>query len=230
MIGEVMQRVTILIALLAASLPLSAGILMPLDPTKPGPTDVGLFQGGTVLNITVNGTVSLNGTGIVTNPDGSLANGCPECAALGYGYFVQGQPYPGGGVNNFPGGGSNFDLLPDGHPPFAAEGNPTLDQNAPNVIRFGAVAYTFTANPQAADWKLLGYGGPITVPGSGLADLLLVVVDTYYPNNLPASINIDTGYKVEIDAAPEPAAMGLAFSGLLLLGGTRLLRRARRQS
>lgn len=231
-----MRRGTMIVALLAASLPLSAGTVVPLDPTLSTPTDAGFFAPGTTLNIGVTGAVNLNGPDghIITNPDGSLVNPSPaDCSICwfgipGYTYFMQGSSiYPivngqGDGTNHFVGGGGNYDMYPGDHAAFAAEGAPTTDTTDPNAIRLGAVAYTFQANPVATDWQALGFGGTFLVP-NGASDLLLVIVDTYYPNNTG-------GFTVSIDdppSVPEPAAMGLAFSGLLLLGGARLFRTRR---
>ena len=82
---------------------------------------------------------------------------------------------------------------------------------------------TFTTNPTATDWFLLGYGGTFVTPAGG-GTLLMVIVDTFYPNNTG-------GYTVTIDqaAVPEPAAVWLAFSGFALLGLPRSFRRFTRK-
>ena len=235
MAEKVQQRGIVIMALIAACLPLSAGTVVPLDPTIATPTDAGFFTVGTTLNISVTGEVNLNGPSgnISTNPDGSLVNPSSATCSLcwfgdpGYTYFLQGSNvYPilngqGDGTNHFVGGGGNYDMFPGDHASFALEGNQTTDTTDPDAIRFGAVAYTFKANPVATDWQILGYGGSFVVPGEA-SDLLLVIVDTYYPNNTG-------GYTVSIDPVPEPAALGLAFSGLLMLGGVRLLRTRRQR-
>lgn len=237
MIGKIHRRGMIIAALIVGCVPLSAGALAPLVATNANATDFGFFTPGTVLNIGVTGQVNLNGPdgSIVTNPDGSLINPSAESCAVcwfglpGYTYFMEGSHnYPildveSDGINHFVGGGGNYDMYPGDHAAFAPEGKPTTNTADPDAIRFGAVAFTFQANPGATDWHPLGYGGTFVVP-TGASDLLLVIVDTYYPNNTG-------GYAVTIDqvTVPEPAAMGLAFSGLLLLGGVRLFRTRRQR-
>ena len=235
-----MQRGTMIVALFAASLPLSAGTVFPcsspagcfLNPTLTTPTDLGTYLAGTVLLIGVTGQVNLNGPGgsIITNPDGSLINpALPSCLICwfgdpGYTYFLQNSTlYPttfgGDGTNHFVGGGGNYDIYPGTHAAFAAEGAQTTNTQDPNAIRFGAVAYTFLANPGPTDWHTLGFGGTFTVP-NGAADLEVIVVDTFYGNNTD-------GFNVSVDPVPEPTAMGLALSGFLMLGGVRLFRARR---
>src|SRR5690242_18464829 len=115
-----MIRGMILTSLIAAALPLHAGIVLTLDPTVATSSDGGTYAGGTTLIISASGTVNLNGpignpSGlIVTNPDGSLnafpdPNTCPECWSPGYTYFLPGATnYPttfgGDGINHFVGG------------------------------------------------------------------------------------------------------------------------------
>jgi hypothetical protein len=244
--------ITVLAAAMAAILPLKAGLITPLDSTNPTPTDAGTFVGGTVLNITITGAISLDGPeGFYTNPDGSLSvtlnqtpDQCPACYAPGYEYFIQGNPYPDGHggmtyTNTFQGGGSNYDMYPGGggNPAnFAPYGNQAIDPSAPNIIRFGAVAYVFVPDMgittmsglQPSDWQLLGtpngsggYGGTFVVPGSGLEHLMVVVSDTYYPNDVGT-------YMIDATPMPEPAAIGLVFGGLIVLGTVEARRRTRR--
>ena len=223
-----MNRGIILTALLAASLPLRAGIVLTLDPTIATPTNAGTYAGGTALVIHASGTVNLNAPDslIIMNPDGSLSNpqpaSCVSCWQPGYQYFLEGLPYPtaagGDGINHFAGGGGNFDAFASGNA-FAAEGKPTTDTTDPGAIRFGAIAGTFAASPTATDWFLIGNGGTFIVPVSG-GTLQIVVVDTYYPNN-------SGSFNVSVDVVPEPSVAWLAFSGIAFLGFCRYRARVR---
>lgn len=226
-----MNRGIILVSLLAASVPLRAGIVLTLDPTVSTPSDAGTYAGGTTLFISASGTVNLNaGSTLITNPDGSLFNpqplSCVSCWQPGYTYFLEGQTnYPttfgGDGINHFVGGGANYDAFNGSNPAFAAQGAQVTDTTAPGVLRFGALAGTFSANPSATDWFLIGYGGTFVVPDSG-GTLQLVIVDTFYPNNTG-------GYTVSVDttAVPEPSVAWLALSGIAFLGFRRYRARTR---
>jgi hypothetical protein len=228
-----MNRGIIIATLMAAALPLRAGIVLTLSPNV-SPTNAGTYAAGTFVVIGASGTVSLDGPIgnpnplglVVTNPDGSLSAG-PDPSA-GYAYFLPGHAYPtaagGDGINHFVGGGGNYDLFPDGHPAFALEGNPTTDTLASGVLRFGALAGTFSASPTATDWFLVGFGG--TFPTGAGGTLLLVVVDRFYPNDFgtPGSPN---GYTVTVDTIPEPSVAWLALSGIAVLGLRRYRARVR---
>jgi hypothetical protein len=226
----------IIAAFVAATLPLRGGIVLAVNPT---PTSFGSFAAGLTLNALATGTALLNGPSgtIVMNADGSLNNpqpaSCAPCWATGYQYFLPanlgGTGYPqvagGDGINHFPGGGGNYDSFPDGHSPWAPEGKQTTDTTDPGAIRFGAIAYTFTSNPAGvmadpttATWFALG--NQLSTGAGGT--LLLVVVDTFYPNNVGQ-------YNVTISVAPvpEPGAVWLAFSGFALLGLRRFRTRRR---
>jgi hypothetical protein len=230
-----MKLVTFIPALLAAVLPLSAGVVFTMDPTLATPTNGGTYAGGATLLISVTGKVNLNGPSglIVTNPDGSLATSvpsasCTSCWSPGYQYFIAGDnTYPtiagGDGTNHFTGGGGNYDMYPGDHSVWAAEGKQTTDTTDPLALRFGSLAYTFAVNPTATDWFLLGYGGTFVTPQGG-GTLLMVVVDTFYTNNTGS-------YTVTVDqqAVPEPGAIWLAFSGVALFGLPRAFRRLSRK-
>jgi hypothetical protein len=222
----------ILVTALLGVAPLEAGVVFTMDPTLALPTSAGTYAGGTMLTIGATGSVNLNGPNslIVTNPDGSLVSvplaSCTSCWAPGYQFFIPGSNlYPtgagGDGTNHFSGGGGNYDLFPGSHSPWATEGKLTTDTTDPGALRFGSLAGTFKTNPTATDWFAIGYGGQFVVPDGG-ATLLMVVVDTFYPNNTG-------GYTVTIDtpsspAVPEPSAIWLAFSGFAALGLPRAYR------
>lgn len=220
-------------ALYFAALPLGAATVFTVDPTLETPTTAGTYVAGATLLITVTGTVNLNAPGglIITNPDGSLSTApsasCLACWSPGYQYFLPTNVYPtsagGDGLNHFSGGGGNFDMFPASHSAWAAQGKQTTDTTDPGALRFGALAYTFTPNPSATDWNLLGFGGVFST-GSG-GTLQLILVDTYYPNNTG-------GFTVNIEAieSPEPSTVLLGFSGVGLLGFARIIRRRRAQS
>lgn len=123
-------------------------------------------------------------------------------------------------MNHFAGGGGNYDLYPGNHSYWASQGKQTTDTSDPGALRFGTLAGTFETNPTATDWFSIGYGGQLVIPQGG-ATLLMVIVDTFYPNNTG-------GYTVTIDqgsaAVPEPSAIWLAFSGFAALGVPRAYR------
>src|SRR5438105_3712164 len=205
-----MNRGIIIATLMAAALPLRAGIVLTLNGNNATPTSAGAFAGGTTIFISASGLVSLDGPfgnpnvfgQIITNPDGSLS-GSPSLGTA-YQYFLPGAVIPDGTLrtNNFSGGGANWDALPDGHSAFAPEGTQAVaNAQAAGVIRLGALAGTFVTNPTANDWFLVGNGGAFLVPNGG-ATLLLVVADTFYPNNFGS-------FTVNIDTVPEPAAVWL---------------------
>jgi hypothetical protein len=227
-----MNRWIIWTTVMAAALPVKAGVLLTLDSTVSTPTIVSLasFPAGATLYISAGGTVNLNGpvgnpSGlIVTNPDGSLSSfppaSCSACWAPGYEYFLPaslgGTPYPttfgGDSINHFVGGGANFDKFPGMHPAFAAQGKPTTDTLDPLALRFGAIAGTFVTNPAPTDW-FLAVGTGHVIP-NGATNLQLVVVDTFYSNN-------SGSYTVFIDTTPEPAVGWLALSGIGFLAWRR---------
>ena len=224
-----MKFCVFLTALVGAALPLSAGVVFTMDPTVATPINAGTYAGGATLFISATGSVNLNGPSgqIVTNPDGSMFNtasaDCTACWAPGYQFFISGATsYPtnfgGDGTNHFPGGGGNFDLYPGDHSTWATEGKQTTNTMDPGALRFGALAYTFTPNPTATDWFLLGYGGTFVTPQGG-GTLLMVIVDTFYPNNTGGyTVTINQQADPRDGDVPEPAAVWLAFSGFALFG------------
>jgi hypothetical protein len=214
----------------ATALPLGAGTIYTINANSPIPITAGTYPAGTVLNITVTGTVNLLGLSdgsYITNPDGSLVGTlfsvCSLCWDFLYEYVNPNSTgYPvvnsqGDGTNHFTGGGTNYDVFPGTHSPWAPEGKQTTDTSDPATIRLGALAYTFVMNPTALDWKVLGYGGTISTATGGT--LQLVVADTDYGN--------DTGsFTANITAVvvdnPEPSVVWLVFSGGALFGLIRL--------
>jgi len=206
-----------MVALFCATLPLGAG-MVPLSAANAAVTDTGFYEGGTILNVSITGTVALAEQLVAMNPDGSLASVpsvfCGSCWSIGYQYFVPGGAYPtdagGDGQNHFAGGGGNWDLFPSpGFNRWAAQGKITTDTTDPDAIRFGAVAGTWrsTPVPNSADWFFVGYGGNLTVPAGG-AHLKLVVVDSFYSNN-------SSGFSADVTAVPEPSAAWLVFAGVV---------------
>jgi hypothetical protein len=225
-----------LLAFFAAAT-LQAGAVFTMDPTVAAPIFAGTYAGGTMLTIGATGSINLNGPNslIVTNPDGSLLSvplaSCTACWAPGYQYFIPGASgYPtgagGDGINHFGGGGGNFDAFPGTSSPWAPEGKRTTDTSDLGALRFGSLAGTFVADPTPGDWFRIGYGGDFLVPEGG-ATLLMVIVDTYYPNNTG-------GYTVTINtptaSVPEPSAIWLALSGFAVLGLPRAHRLLSRRS
>jgi hypothetical protein len=231
MLGASMKSSALLLIVLVTALPLAGGALYTVDPTLTTPTIAGVYIAGQTLSITVTGTVNLLGLSDgswITNPDGSLVTplaDCPGCWNHMYQYANSGFPYPtvngqGDGINHFVGGGANYDMFPSTPNSWAPEGKQTTDTTDPGALRFGALAYTFVANPTATDWMLLGYGGIISTGAGGT--LQLIVVDTASENNTggyTANINIVT--------LPEPSTALFAFSGAALLALTHCLRRFR---
>src|ERR1044072_3884282 len=134
-----------IVALFCATLPLGAGTIL-LSASNAAPTDTGFYAGGTIVNVSITGTVLLAEQLVAMNPDGSLASVpsvfCTSCWSVGYQYCVPGEVYPtnagGGGQNHFAGGGGNWDLFTSpGFHPWAAEGKITTDSTDPDAIRFG---------------------------------------------------------------------------------------------
>jgi hypothetical protein len=226
-------------ALFLIALPLSAGTLFTVSGSQIAPMSAGTFGPNQSLTITATGTVDLLGRdgSYPVNPDGSLvaplSASCMGCFTAMYQSYVNpGSAYPtvagGDGTNHFAGGGANFDLFPGGHSVWAPEGKQTTDTTDPLAIRLGALAYTFVSSPQQNDWKVLApsqgggmFGNTINSGPSG-GTLLLVVVDTAYWNNTGSfSVNVTPNDQ----ATPEPSAAWLAFSGVILFGLPRIVRR-----
>src|ERR1051326_587867 len=108
------HRGIIIATLMAAALPLRAGIVLALDPSctvsfprtcmvngnASTAIEVGTFAGGTTVFISASGLVSLDGPfgnpnvfgQIITNPDGSLS-GSPSLGTA-YQYFLPGMVIP----------------------------------------------------------------------------------------------------------------------------------------
>lgn len=193
--------------------------------------DLGLYAGGTRLDIAISGTVNLlpqTGFNWITNPDGSLFQFNDPAT---YQYALAGSTlYPtvagGDGINHFAGGGANYDTAtgtPYGH--FGFAGKQTTDTTDPAAIRFGAVVYTFSLNPTRDDWHFLGFGGRILVPTGG-AHLFLAVNDSN--NDVFPGVNSGS-YSVQVTPVAEPATITLCFSGLLAIASWNPIKRQKRQ-
>jgi hypothetical protein len=231
--------------LFLTAFPSAAGTLFTgsIDSSLASPTNAGTYGAGLTLTISATGTANLNSPSslIITNPDGSLVtpiapSACTSCWAPGYQFFIPGSAYPviggtGDGVNHFVGGGGNYDLFPGSHSPWATEGKQTTDTTDPGALRFGTLAYTFvpslSTTTLATDWHSLVqplggglYGNTISSGNGGT--LLVVVVDTFYPNNVGS-------YGLTISTAdlttPEPSVTWFVLSGLGLFGLARVAKR-----
>jgi hypothetical protein len=213
-------RAMLALAFMFGAVSLTAGTLASIDANNPNAVDAGFFGGGITLYVTVSGIVNLGPPGINTLADGSLVSPdpatCIACWWPGYQYMLTGESaYPitagGDGINHFVGGGANYDMY--NAVPWAPQGPQTTDTTAGGVMRFGAVAGSFSASPTRGDWFYIGTNSSIVTPIAG-ANLYLAVVDTYYVNN-------SGSFLADITPVPEPAAIGLALAGLVLLGMVR---------
>lgn len=197
--------------LIAASLfsllPLRAGMI-PLQGNAFTPTDYGTYQGGTVLYITVTGTVAVGA--FSTNPDGSPATAPPN----GYEYFSpSGSP-----LDISPPTWSPATLAMDPCPGTWAGGYADSGTNLGGVAaNFSATPFSWTGNCGTSHWVAAvsysngSYVGQLTVPTGG-ADLYLLVADTYYPNN-------EGAFNVTVTPLPEPSAGWLVAAGMIALAG-----------
>jgi hypothetical protein len=227
-IGAAMKLGLFFAALFLAAFPVGAATVFVIDPTQGLTITLGGYASNQTVFFQVTGAIDLLGPdgSYPVKPDGSLVSpihpSCTGCFTAAYAAYVNpgaiSALYPTG--NPFPGGGTNYDLQSPN--PFPPVGKQTTDATDPGVIRLGALAYTFAVNPTPTDWKVLvdadGNGNISTESGGTLR---LVIADTAYWN--------DTGsYTVTVlDPAPEPSAAWLAFSGIALLGLTRVVRRYR---
>ena len=202
-------------------------------PTTPLTTDiVGLSSGQTVVISYLAGSVNLNSPweDFLFNPDGSLLNPNStsnwSVGALDYNYVKPGaQNYPtdfgGNGVNQFAGGGTNYDEYPGAN---CAWGfwtqNLTTDTTVPGVVRFGSLVGTLDGG---LDWFYIGYGRTIgagtAIPIPDGATLSLGVMDANYGTN---SGSFQVGITADGSDVPEPSVVLLVLGGL---GGIVLLRR-----
>jgi len=174
-------------ALLAAfsPRPATAQIFFPLAASTDADSkvDLGFFSGGTILRLQMSGTVSLlNGSDFFTRSDGSLV--IPVLSSV-YQYANPGATgYPtdfgGDGINHFPGGGMNYDVITG---LFGFAGAETTDTTSPDVIRHGAVVATFSSMPSRGDWFPVGLDRTIPIPASG-ANLYVAVNDSDSANNV----------------------------------------------
>ena len=158
--------------------------------TLPGTTGaankqfVGTFAGGQQLAFAFSGTVDLVGGGggnWLVAPTGAVT---APVTFPGYGYAnVGASGYPtvngGNGINNFVGGGANYDT---GGASYGFAGATSTDTTRTDLVRFGGVVGTFAASPSRADWFFIGDSATITVPGGG-GTLYLAVNETLASNN-----------------------------------------------
>jgi hypothetical protein len=200
--------------------PMTAGMI-PLNSTVYSPTSAGFYAGGTVLSITITGTVSLGGS-VSTNPDGSLVT-------------LAGSPY-----SYFNPSGADYDITPPNWDAayiatdpcgnswtngWSNEGAKDPNLSHAGTVTLGSVAGLFTSGStfswsgscNSPNWFEAStntggiYTGSFIVPAGG-ASLWLVVPDTYYLNNA-GTFNV----AVNAIANPEPSAIWLALTGLLLM-------------
>ena len=146
--------------------------------------DVGSFQAGSTLFISVTGTALISWE-YLCNPDGSLAAPLAQQDTARRHASVDSRNYPtnfgGDGINHFLGGGVNF-VPGHGDLSWPTAGKETTDTKDPAVIRFGAVVGTFADSPEREDWFLVGRNTRVTVPRGG-RHLYLVVNDSAYGDN-----------------------------------------------
>ncbi len=209
-------------ALLVAATPLLAQTPVTLPGTTAAANKqlVGTFTGGQQLTLAFSGMVDLvggvGGNWLVT-PTGAVA---APVTFPGYGYAnVGASGYPttngGDGINNFDGGGANYDV---GNASYGFAGATSTDTTRPDLIRFGGVVGTFAASPGRADWFFVGNSATVTVPVGGGA-LYLAVNETFASNN--------TGQFSGTIAVVVPEAGTLALMVLPLIGFVASRRRNR---
>lgn len=186
----------------------SGATTLPGETDAPVKLDVGLFDGGSILNISASGTINIigaTGWNWVTNPDGSLV--VPVDFPAGYSYANVGATnYPtadgGDGINHYPGGGANYDTSPLATlVSYGFAGEQTTDTTDSDTIRFGAIVGTFSDSPNREDWFLVGTGTNAVVPFDS-AHLYLAIHDSSHGNNTGA-------YQVSVSVVPEPSTLTL---------------------
>jgi hypothetical protein len=191
-----------------------------LNATTATPTDTGFYAGGSQLQLTSTGTISIYvAGGLDVNPNGSLVH------AVGgnFTYANAGaQNYPtsdgGNGVNQYLGGGFNYDTTASPH--YAIAGKMTTDSSDGETIRFGSVIGTFVSNPTRGDWFEIGMGRSVVVPNGG-ANLYLHINETNYTDN-------SGSFSVAITAVPEPSSIALVAAAIAGMCGFRIRKISRR--
>ena len=153
-------------------------VTLPLDTPGSSPLDLGLFPPGEVITLAAGGEGTIS-TGLETLPDGSLF----VPATSPYLFANAGASgYPtvsgGNGVNQFPGGGLNYDSTVSSGK-YGFTGQQTTDTTNSADIRFGAIVGTFSATPTRTSWFVIGRGATITIPATeGGSHLYLAVNDS----------------------------------------------------
>jgi hypothetical protein len=209
--------VTLMLAGLAVCGRAQTSVSVPLTTSDASKINLGFFTGGSLLQISVNGTGDLVDSRYQTNPDGSLV----VAATSPYTFANPGATYPsvagfpsGDGINHFSGGGGNYDFSGSG---WMFAGLQTTDTTNPLAIRSGAVVGTFSSTPTRSDWFLIGTGGTFTIPAGG-ASLFIAVNDSFSPDNHGA-------YSLNFTAVPEPGVAGLIALGCIGIFVTRRRKR-----
>jgi hypothetical protein len=187
-------------------------ISLPLTAGESGKVNLGFFNGGSLLQISVSGTGDLADSRLQVKPDGSLAvaAGAPWTAAnVGATYpGVAGFP-AGDGINHFVGGGMNYDF--GGGSGWMFAGKQTTDTTDGGAIRAGAVVGTFSSTPGRADWFFIGFGSTVSIPAGG-ANLFIAVNESFSSDNHGT-------YLVTFTPVPEPPVMAMIGVGALAVGG-----------
>ena len=156
---------------------------LPATTTGPGKLDLGVFNAGEVISLSITGQISLI-AGWDVYADGSLVQPLsrPEFDYGNVGAGGYPTDFGGDGTNHFINGGANYDAVLGGIDGFGLTGAQTTDTTAPGVIRFGSVVATFAATPAREDWFFVGISKTIVIPTND-THLYVAVHDTTYAND-----------------------------------------------